>query len=312
MAGGLEALGSLADIAEEWMPFTPQNLWDEFKEGQARDEARQVRASDIERDEKWLERNSISGRISEGMRHGLSLTAAAGVQPGSQQSSTIGQDSGYLAMNRSGQSANNKTERLTQQLLQSQIDAQNLQNLKLFQELEHERTPDQPAAGDSFMPGGSQSIKGGKRVIDKPLERTASYPGSPHMVAGAVPGVGYEVTPTGLAPIPSQDAKQGIEDSPYELRHFLNYGILPNFGIEDSKPPKSALPKGAGDWEWSIARQEWQPYYPDNKVPFYNREGTWMGPLPKLYKKFFKTPLKDRIRIKGKYPEGHLFHRKGG
>lgn len=298
MAGLIDISDAIQDFTQ---PFSPQRMWDEFKEGQARDEARTIRAEDIAREEKWLERNSISGRISEGMARGLSLTAAAGVQPGSQQSSTIGQDSGYLSMNKhAGQSANNQTERLTQQLLQAQIDSANLDNLKKLQELEHPRTTGRPTPSDSFMPGGSQSIKGGKRVIDKPLERTASYPGSPHMVAGAVPGVGYEVTPTGLAPIPSQDAKQGIEDSPYEARHFWNYGILPNFGFTESAPPLSALPPGASKWSWSIMKQEWQPVF-SRKFSEFAQEHKKLGPMASFGPPGSRPKYKTR-RVKNTNP----------
>ena len=48
-----------------------------FQQGQARDENRQVRADDIDRQERWLERNSIRGRISEGTAMGLSKLASA-------------------------------------------------------------------------------------------------------------------------------------------------------------------------------------------------------------------------------------------
>lgn len=258
----MEGLSALADVAEEWMPFTPQNLWDEFKEGQARDEARTRRAEDIERENYWLERNSISGRISEGMARGLSLTAAAGVQPGSSQSSHVGQDTSYLSMNRAGQSANRRSEKLAERLLQAQIDNQELQNLKLMQEI----IPDDKGAGsvplgDSFLPGGSQRVRGNKTILTKPMERTASYPGHGHMEAGAKPGLGFEKTTTGLVPIPSKDVKESIEDTPYEWSHYYRYGILPNFGFEHSKPPMSALPPGAVDWQWSVVAQEYQPVF---------------------------------------------------
>lgn len=302
----LEQLAGLADLAEEYQPFTPMNLWEEFKEGQARDEARQVRASDIEREEKWLERNSISNRIREGMSQGLSLTAAAGIQPGSHQTSVIGQDSGYLAMNRSGTSSNSRTERLTQQLLQSQIDHQDLQNLKLFQELEHDRSTgigNKPAV-DSFMPGGSQAIKGG-RVVDKPMERTTSYPGESHMEPGAINSLGYSKTETGLMPVPSKDVKERLEDSPYEWSHFYRYGVTPGFGSKSGKPPIAEITKafpGAVDAAWDPVMLEWAPVYPRKGGRFP------LGPLPRWFYDNHKK-FKERNKTSNEYPEGHLFHR---
>lgn len=310
----MEGLAALADFMED-LPGSPQFLWNEFKEGQARDEARTVRAEDIAREEKWLERNSISGRIAEGMSKGLSLTAAAGVQPGSQQSSTIGQDSGYLAMNRAGNSSNNRTERLTQQLLQSQIDHQDLQNLKLFQELEHPRTTGAPTPGDSFMPGGSQSIKGGRRIDEGPMKRTTSYPGRPDMEPGAINTQGYSITETGLMPIPSADIKERIEDSPYEWSHFYRYGITPGFGGQTGKPPKEVMTRnwpGSTGSVWNPVLLEWQPTYPPKGSRFP------LGPVPKWFYKTWKKdpykdlPLRERITPRGYYPEGHPFHRKGG
>lgn len=299
-----DSLGSLADIAEEWMPFTPQNLWDEFKEGQARDEARTRRQEDIAREEKWLERNSISGRISEGMARGLSLTAAAGVQPGNSQSSHVGQDTSYLSMNRAGQSANRRSERLAERLLQAQIDNQELQNLKLMNEI----IPDNKGTGalplgDSFMPGGSQSVRGA-RISEKPMERTTSYPGKPHMEPGAINSLGYSATETGLMPIPSKDIKERIEDSPYEWSHFYRYGITPSFTGQSGKPPMKEITKnfpGAIDAVWNPILLEWSPIYKRNKGAFP------LGPGPKyLYDDYKRL---QNVKDNG-YPEGHLFHKK--
>lgn len=299
----LEALGAIADVAEQWMPFNPQNLWDEFKEGQARDEARTIRAEDIAREEKWLERNSISGRIAEGMSKGLSLTAAAGVQPGSQQSSTIGQDSGYLAMNRAGQSANRRSERLAERLLQAQIDNQELQNLKLMTEiLPDEKGTGAKPLGDSFMPGGSQSIKG--RIDENPMKRTTSYPGRPHMEPGAINSHGYSITETGLMPVPSGDIKERIEDSPYEWSHFYRYGITPSFSGKSGKPPMEVVTRnwpGAIDTFWNPVLLEWQPKYPSKGRRFP------LGPFPKFLWDDYNRLQKSKDNG---YPEGHLFHRK--
>lgn len=250
MAGLLDSIGDFIGQSPIGL------LYQEHKEGQARDESRQVRAEDIERDEKWLERNSLTNRIQEGMKSGLSLTAAAGVQPSNSMTATVGQDTSHL--NRSQNY--DPTQKLQARLLQSQINGVELDNLKKAQELEKPPTPGTPTAGDSFMPGGSQGIKGGKRIVDKPMERTASYPGKGHMEAGASNDIGFIKTATGYAPVPSTDAKQKIEDSPYEFIHFIRNGLMPNFGSLENQPPLSELPPWANAWKWSKSKQEYQPY----------------------------------------------------
>lgn len=113
---------------------------------------------------------------------------------------------------------------------------------------------------DSFISGQGAGTAAGRRVMEKPLERTMSLRGSPHAEPGAVSDVGWAKTSTGLQPIPSGDIKQRIEDSmPHEWSHYIRNNIAPIFGGTGSKPPKSALPKGYSDWEWSLSSMEWQP-----------------------------------------------------
>lgn len=255
MAGLTEIVGGIGDFAKDMGVdmFGPKFWYDQFQEGQARDEARGVRAGDIERDEKWLERNSISGRIAEGERNGLSKMASLGFQPAG-GAATVGQDTAHLSRNQV--TNHDPLVSLNKRLLDAQIKSVELDNLKKSNDLKTPPPAGQP--GRTFIPG-RQKVKG---PVDKPLERTESYPGKPFMINGAVPGLAYEVTPTGLAPVPSSDAKNAIEDSPYELRHFYNYGILPNLGDTKSKPPTKELPRGATDWRWAFSKQEWQPVYP--------------------------------------------------
>lgn len=250
----------LDKIISTVMDMNPVNLlYKEFKEGQARDEARQVRADDIGRDQANFERNSISGRIAEGAKHGLSKLASIGSQPNNSTTAVVGQDTSHL-QNQGGvnyQTADDRTSnRLQQDLLTQQIEGQRLENLKKSQELAQPKTG-QPTAGAGFMPGSSQVIRNG--VTEKPMERTSSFPGRPWSEPGAINAQGFEASPTGLGSIPSTDIKERIEDSPYELRHFIRYGILPNLGDMSTQPPLSALPPGADSWVWNRVFQEYQP-----------------------------------------------------
>lgn len=95
-------------------------------------------------------------------------------------------------------------------------------------------------------------------ISERPLERTVSPSGSPHLEPGAVSDVGWARTSTGAVPVPSKDVKERIEDNIFqEVSHFVRNNILPNLGSRASKPTWKA--DGANDWEWDYLRQEWRP-----------------------------------------------------
>lgn len=118
------------------------------------------------------------------------------------------------------------------------------------------------STGPSFP--GSQSFIPGQgdtqgRIQNKPLERTMSSPNDPSSEPGALAERGWMITAKGgLAPIPSGDAKQRLEDSPNEWVHFYRNNVLPNVG-RGVKPPADALPKGYKDWEWDYEDQSYFP-----------------------------------------------------
>jgi len=269
MAGILDTLGDSAFNPLNW----PGYLMDAHKEGQARDEARTVRAED---------------RADQALNQSNQLTIAresikAGGQGTIGSTMPVGQDTAYLNTQGSQNamsSTDRTTARLGQRLLESQIEGQNLDNLKKSQDLKKPNTGSVDP-GTNFMPGGSQAVRGG--ITEKPMQRTVPYPGHPHMEPGGIVGSGFEKTPTGYGPIPSSDVKERIEDSPYELRHFYRYGILPNFGDRSTRPPQEALPKGAIDWQWSTMFQEWQPAFKKEKLKGWprlkdrlNRANQWL------------------------------------
>lgn len=273
----MAGLIDLSDAVSSFTDFVSPTYWyDKFQEGQARDEARQVRGTDIARDEKWLERNSISGRIAEGASHGIGKLAALGAQ-GTGSASAFGQDTPTISKIHD---TNAQGTRLANQLLSAQIESQKLDNLKKQQELVPKTTnPGAPGAG--FMPG--KKLPSGS-IIEKPMERTATYPGTSHMEPGAVPGLGFEsgVTSDGqriLYPVPSKDIKERIEDSPYELRNFIRDGILPAIGYTHSRPPQEELkdPKN-NEWTFTSPLGGWV----ETSKPWYRR-GTnkpgWHDPL---------------------------------
>lgn len=89
-------------------------------------------------------------------------------------------------------------------------------------------------------------------------------PGMPQELSSN-PDVGWATTAKGVYPVPGDEVKNRIEDSPHEYTHFLRNNILPNFGAGD-KPPFP--PKGGGDWQWSYTGQQWVPA--SKEVPWSN------------------------------------------
>lgn len=112
-----------------------------------------------------------------------------------------------------------------------------------------------PSPGDNFMPGqGSTAL-----VKEKPLERTVSAPGRPAQEAGWRPDVAYARTDTGLTPVVPESLSESLEDDLIgKFMWRVRNQLIPNWNLS-GRPPKSMLPKGATDWDWSYSKQEWQP-----------------------------------------------------
>lgn len=207
--------------------------------------------------------NALQWRVADARKAGLHPLAALGAQVNSPSSVSVGTENSLGHLGQGIKSAldsisNKKLNELQLEEAQENVKQKKLQNEITAAQLAVVRQPGLPSAGTGFMPGQSQSVKS-PRVQEKPLTRTTPHPKLSHLEPGAIIGGGFEKTPTGLAPVPSGDIKERLEDSPYELRHFWKYGVLPNFGSKDTQPPLDALPKGYNQWKWNIQNQEWQP-----------------------------------------------------
>lgn len=204
-----------------------------FKEGQARDEERQRIAT-----EQMRQDNEVERRVASARKAGVSPLAAMGMNPqGSVNTelSHLNAGGGQNAMS----STDRATARLNQDILRVQKEGLELDNLKKMQDLDLNQKTGQPSAGRNVLPGGSQSVK-----------NPTTVPGLPHMSPG-VPSVSWLIEEgNSRAPVPGEDAKELLEDSPYELRHFFKYGLMPNFGHR-----YGALP---GE-DWSFSQQAWVP-----------------------------------------------------
>lgn len=148
-----------------------------------------------------------------------------------------------------------------------QIQGMQLDNQNRFMDAQiKQQTLDQNDRGNPGFPGDQNFISGQgnarSKIVEKPLERTSSLPGSPQSEPGAIPDVGWAKTATGVIPIPSKDVKERTEDvMPHEWAHYIRNNVAPNWG-GGTKPPKSALPSGATKWKWNFTAQEFQPYFP--------------------------------------------------
>lgn len=125
-----------------------------------------------------------------------------------------------------------------------QLENQSLQNEALRTEIASKtarlrQSSGPPMAGDSYLiPGQTQSGVSQPAIKDKPLERTVSEPGKPHQEAGAISDTGHMRTSGGLFPVPSDDAKQRIEDNWYqETMHFIRNNLLPMISPAFNEPP---------------------------------------------------------------------------
>ena len=139
---------------------------------------------------------------------------------------------------------------------------------------------------NNLIPG-----QGDSNVRFKPAEITRSETNRPHQEAGKITDVGFSRTRTGLAPIPSKDVKERIEEmivpqTAWALRNM----VLPNFG--KGKPSKKHLKsfgKGYTHWRWNHLVQEWQPA---------------KKPIQKPWQKKIQKKLRSLNKLK--------FRRKGG
>lgn len=245
-----------------------------YSDDQRRKEQAEMDARNWERNvalQKEFAQHGIRWKVEDAKAAGIHPLVGLGAQTHSASPISVGSISEPSMMASMGQdltraitsTQNQQDRQLTQLSIQgAQLDVEGKaidNQIKKSQLTKMQATgPAFPSASGNFISGQGNS---GRAVVEKPLERTASLPGSPQAEPGAIPDVGWAKTATGIVPVPSTDVKQRIEDNmPHEWAHFYRNNIMP-----DTKPPKSALPKGSNDWKWNQMRMEWQPFYPSGK-----------------------------------------------
>lgn len=232
-----------------------------------------------------MAQNGIRWRVADAKAAGLHPLYALGAQPfnSSPVSYIPGDTSGISAgLAQAGQDIGRAVDatRTTEERQATRLDALQLERAELENDLLRSQIakinspamPPMPTTRPQVIPGQSDierhglMIKPTKTDVQmNPQEVTASSPLNAAQEPFPISDVGFVRTPTGLAPVPSSDAKQRIEDQfiPEMMWSFRNH-VIPSFG--GGEPPSHRLlPPGAERWEWSSSRQEWQPVYEGNR-----------------------------------------------
>lgn len=237
--------------------------------GGSTDQAAAAAAENWRRQEEFA-KNGISWRVADAQRAGIHPLYALGASIPSFSPATyipehepsadwsgVGQDISRAVL--AAQDGDTRTENKMNTLA---IERAELENELIRSRIARERAqlgPPLPSASATIIPGQEDTRP---LVENKPMERTATAPGAAHQEPGAIPDVGYSQTPRGLAPVPSKDVKERIEDMALaSIPWMWRNQILPNFGGGD-KPDRRLLPEGAVDWTWSASKQEWVPLMP--------------------------------------------------
>lgn len=281
-------MGFLDDVGD-FIDASPVGfLINEFRRGQARDEARTVRAEDIARENEVLERQSISGRIAEGAKHGISKLAALGAAPGG-FSSPVGQDTAYLN-DAGGQSYGNSSSKLQRELLQAQIDGVKLDNLSKSQDIASRK--------EAGRPGHST-----RAVEVVPSKVPASTAANSGVQAGAPPTVQHFKEPDqGLSVQMSEPFKQASEDSlmPEMEYYFQNRILKAGDPMGPAYPDlKEHPPKPGHIWVWFPEKQR---YYQVPGSSIGSIKGDHFGPP---YRKFPKFKNFGKRKVPGSYLNWH-------
>lgn len=154
-----------------------------------------------------------------------------------------------------------KNKQLHNQILESQVSLVN-----------QPKNPPLPGIGSAHEGLGSSRTMTGQSAAIKiqPSTTTATMPGQPSQEAAIIPDVSWVRTSSGgLAPVPSKDIKERIEDNLImETMHAVRNNLMPNLG-RGPKPPSSLLPQGYDQWDWSYNDQEYKPARRTYRSPVY-------------------------------------------
>ncbi len=112
--------------------------------------------------------------------------------------------------------------------------------------------------GATATPGLAVPGQADSRIADSPMRRQLPHGSVGSMEPGAVTDRGFLYTGTGYAPVPSQDAKERVEDQILpEMAWAWRNMVKPNFGA-GIPPGRNFLRYSGTHFVWSHGAQEWQ------------------------------------------------------
>lgn len=209
-------------------------------------------------------KKGIRWKVADAQAAGIHPLYALGAQTHSFQPTSSGDVMASISdmgqnVSRAVEATRTAPERSDAALRALQLERAGLENdllrSQIAQNALSSRSPAMAMASDPYLlPGQSSS----GLVSEKPMKRTMAAPGNPSQEPGAITGVGWERTSSGgLAPVPSADVKQRIEDMLIpELMWSMRQLFMPNLGGGD-RPPTHLLKPGEV-WEFDYSDQSWK------------------------------------------------------
>jgi hypothetical protein len=231
--------------------------------------------------------NGVQWKVADAQKAGISPLAALGAQTHQFSPVQVGNSAGAAdsvlgdALGSMGQNISRAVMASATKEQRAQMQLQT-QNMRLKNQLLKKKIGDTPM--DSQYNSHVRTSNPGNPAMPNVEHRASMITGQSskkNIQAGAIPDVGYAFTGTGLAPIPSSDVKERIEDQiiPETMWAIRNYGgaLTSDRGKPSVSEWKQHFPK-ASDVEFDIQTAEW--------VPVYGRKGS--TPWNK-----FKNTVKD-------------------
>lgn len=225
------------------------------------------------RAQKEFAQNGIQWKVADAQKAGIHPLYALGAQTSSFSPSFVGDNSFGTGIAEAGQdlgraidaarSPDQKTAAVQKTIQDLSITRMGLENDLLAAQIAKVRQAGQPpgipSVNQSYLVDGQAPTAQGTITV-KPLEQTASSPGAPFQEAGAINELGYAKTPTGWAPVMSNDVVQRLEDDAIGTFSWnLRNRILPTIGANKDfyKPPNIPLEPGKR-WIYNEIKQEYQ------------------------------------------------------
>lgn len=228
-------------------------------------ESRRANEMNVRQQERFA-KHGIQWKVEDAKRAGVSPEFALGASGASFNPTSTASGKGDMIADAGQNIARSvlATGSAEDRKVDAALKVETLRGMKIDNDIKHNQltgvnrpgNPPFPHANGNVIPGqGNTPV-----VSDVALERVGQHPTARHSEGASIPAVGWaETKDGGLKPIPSQGVKERIEDQLIPETMWATEHLLgPNIG-RMNPPPKSALPKGAKFWRWSVSRQAYYP-----------------------------------------------------